>query len=661
MVACKDWNDILAGPASWRRVSSVEEGDWPDFFLAYFTSSCYHCTDPVCAAVCPGEAISKRDGDGVVIVNKEKCRQTARCGIISNRKDITFGEMESPCTIACPAGVNAQGYIALIAKGRFQEALDLIRRYLPLPSVCGRVCKHPCELVCKRQELDEPIAIAALKRLITDQVFSRVDVLPITKSQKVAIIGSGPAGLSAAWELARNGYPVTVFEALPVPGGMLAVGVPEYRLPKEILQRDLDYLKDLGVQIKTNSPVGPGFTLDDLKGQGFEAIFIAIGSHKGHRLPIPGADLEGTFVGTSFLRDVNLGRKPTLGNKVLVLGGGDVAFDCARSAWRLDASEVYIACLEDGDSLPADDSEITEAKEEGLTIHPSRCFTRILGQDGHVSGVECLNIHSLTFDHMGQPHFDTVRGSQHVLDADTVIFAIGQSPELAPFPEIETTERGTTAVNPVTLATNKSGVFASGEAIGGPASVIDAIAAGRRAAVSIHFYLQGLVLREATPRLRIDASKIEVEMPSTIQKQPRPPIPVLPVAHRKTFQEVSLGLSKEAAVSEALRCLNCAGHLCREVCPYRAPQFGAEDDPRMQMCNLCLERWGQNKKPICVTSCPTRALDAGPIEELKADYGDIKEAEGFTFSPSIGPSVIFKPKRNESKVFSRADRSQGKD
>jgi NADPH-dependent glutamate synthase beta subunit-like oxidoreductase/Pyruvate/2-oxoacid:ferredoxin oxidoreductase delta subunit len=645
VIACKDWNDVPAGPASWRQVTSAEEGEWPNLFVAYYTSSCYHCADPICVAMCPAKAISKREHDGIVVVDRDKCRHEAHCGIISDCNGIPFGETQSPCTLACPAGVNVQAYVGLIGKGKFQEAIDLIRRELPLPSVCGRVCKHPCESVCKRQELDEPIAIAALKRFVTDRGTSKPDPLPIIKSQKVAVIGSGPAGLSAAWELTKRGYPVTVFEALPVAGGMLAVGIPEYRLPKEILQQDVDYLKALGVQIKTSFPIGPGLTLDGLKKQGYEAIFIAIGAPKGHRLPIPGADLKGTLVGTSFLRDVNLGKKPGLGKKVVVLGGGSVAFDCGRSALRLGASEVHIACLEDGESMPAEASEIREGTEEGIKIHPSQSFLRILGRNGHVSGVECIKIRSLTFNQAGQPHFEAVQGSEHVLDADTVVFAIGQSPELDYFPGIAKTPRGTIAVNPVTLATNQPDVFAGGDAAGGSASVIDAIAAGRCGAGSIDLFLQGLVIRETKVRQEIKASEIKVEIPPGIQELPRQLIPTLPLAERRTFSEVSLGFSEEAAVAEAQRCFNCAGHLCKEVCPYHAPQFGAEEIPKMQMCNLCLERWGENKKPICVAACPTRALDAGPLEELRAVYGDIREAAGFVDSALSGSSATFKPKR----------------
>lgn len=645
-VACKDWNDIPPGPASWRQMSSVEEGEWPDLFVAYSTSSCYHCAEPICAIVCPAKAISKRDEDGIVLVDREKCRTEVPCGIITNRNGIPFAEMPSPCSMACPAGVNAQGYIALISKGRFQEALDLIYRELPLPSVCGRVCKRPCESVCKRKELDEPIAILALKRFVTDRVVSVPDPLPITKRQKVAIVGSGPAGLSAAWGLAKKGYPVTVFEALPIVGGMLAVGIPDYRLPKEVLQRDVDYLKALGIQIKTNSPIGSNPTLNELKGEGYEAIFLAIGASRGSRLTGPGSELKGILVGTSFLQEVNLGKRPPVGPKVVVLGGGSVALDCGRTGLRLGASEVHLVCLEDRESMLADSSEIREGLEEGIKLHTSYALRRVLGKDGHVSAVECLRVHSLSFDPEGQPRFETISGSEQVFEADTVIFAIGQSPDLNLFPDIATHAKGTIAADPWTFITNRPGIFAGGDAAGRSASVIEAIAEGRQAASSIHLYLQGLVMKGKRPYSGIKASEIEVKIPPDIQRRARQTMPSLPMIQRRSFQEVSLGLSERAAISEAERCLNCAGHLCREACFYHAPQFGAEEEPKMQMCNLCLDRWSQSKKPICVAACPTRALDAGPIEELRATYGDVRAAEMFTYSASTRPSVNFKPKRD---------------
>ena len=644
-VACKDWNDIPAGTTHWRRIIPLEDGDWPDLFAAYLSTSCSHCADPICAVVCPAEAIVKREEDGIVLVDQDRCRQAAPCGIISNLPNGSFGEMKSPCTIACPAGLNVQGYVGLIAKGRFKEARELILRDLPLPSVCGRICTHPCETVCKRQELDESVAIMDLKRFVTDQKYPLPDPLPITKRQKVAIIGSGPAGISAAWGLAKRGYAVTIFEALAVAGGMLAVGLPEYRLPSEILKRDLDYIKALGIEIRTNSPIGNGLKLDDLKGQGYEAIFLAIGAHKGDRLSIPGARLKGVLTGVTFLRDVNLGKRMSLGNKVIVLGGGRVAFDCARVASRLNTPEVHIACVEDRESMRALTTEIREVEEEGIIIHNRKCFAKIYGKDGRACGVECLEVEAFSFDQVGKLQVTPVVGSERIYEADTVIFAVGQSPDLGLFSDIGICEAGVIAASPHTMATNLPGIFVGGEAMSGPISVIEAVAAGKHAAASIDAYLQGFIFREGDSLRDIEPSQLEVEIPPEISRQPRQPIPVLPVTERKTWQEISLGFSEEAAVAEAKRCLNCAGHICREVCPYHVPQFEADANAKMQMCNLCADRWKQDTKPICVMACPTRAMDAGPIEELMAKYGDEKEAEGFTFNPSTKPSVCFKPKK----------------
>jgi NADH-quinone oxidoreductase subunit F len=444
--------------------------------------------------------------------------------------------------------------------------------------------------------------------------------------------------------LAKNGYAATIFEALPVAGGMLAVGIPEYRLPKEALQRDLDYLKALGVAIKTDCALGREFSLDDLKKQGYEAIFIAIGAHKGKRLPMPGADLEGVLVGASFLRDVRLGKKPKLGNIVLVIGAGYVAFDCARTALRSGVSEVHIAFRKDRQGIRADAVEIDEAEEEGAILHPSLSFTRIIEEGGRVSGVACSAVRELSFDQQGAPRYDVV-GSEQVIKADTVIFAVGQSPELDAMPGIETGPTGAIAIDPDTLAANLPGVFAGGDAVGGPGSAVEAIASGRRAARSIQRCLEGRPLRATKIGLQVDPSAVSVAIPPETQKQPRQTVPKLPVSQRKTFEEVSLGLSEEAAVAEAKRCLNCAGHLCKTVCPYKAPQFGEGPDPKMEHCNFCLDRWAENKKPICVAACPMRALDAGDMETLRMTYGDCRETEGFAYSPSTGPSIVFKGKK----------------
>jgi NADPH-dependent glutamate synthase beta subunit-like oxidoreductase len=651
-VACKDWHDIPAGPAKWMRISHYEEGRFPNLFVSYLASPCYHCAKAICSFVCPNEAITKRDEDGVVIVDRDKCRGEHACGIIAREAmgaDFLYGEAEAPCQMGCPIHLHIPGYVALIAKGKFKEALELIRRKMPLPSVCGRVCLNPCETECRRQEVDQAIAIEALKRFVTDYVpEERPNPVPQWRKEKVAIVGSGPAGLAAAYDLVRMGYGVTIFEALPVAGGMLSVGIPEHRLPREVLKRDIDYIESLGVEIRTNTPIGAERGLDALFSQGYGAILLAIGAHQGQKLNIPGADLPGTMVGTSFMRSVNSGERVKVGQKVVVLGGGNVALDCARSARRLGATEVNVVCLESREDMPAEASEIEQAEDEGIHLHTSRTPGRILSEAGKVAGVECLSLTGLTFAPDGQPQFNVVKGSEHSILADTVIFAVGQAPDLtglAGAGGIETSKLKTIAVNPENLMTSRRGVFSAGDAVHGATSTIDAIASGQKAAFFINRYLQGDVLRVKSQKA-INIADIKVEIPAGMEKQERQPMPLLPVSERvSNFKEVTLGFNAEAAIKEAKRCLNCAGHLCKDVCPYEAPQFADEEKAKMQKCDLCLERWADNKKPICVEACPVRALDAGPLEELRAKYGDAKAAHGFVYSLVADPSIVNKPKR----------------
>ena len=652
IIACKDWHDVPAGPANWMRVLYNEEGKFPELFVSHMATPCYHCAEPVCTFVCPNEAITKRDEDGIVVVDRDKCREEHHCGIISQKDmgpDFLYGESDAPCQVACPAHLHIPGYCALIAKGKFKEALDLIRQRMPLPSICGRVCLNPCETECRRQEVDKPIAIEALKRFVIDNVpEERPSAIPQWRKEKVAIVGSGPAGLAAAYDLIRMGYGVTIFEALPVAGGMLSVGIPEHRLPREVLRKDIEYIEALGVDIKTNTPVGQEQGLDELFNQGYEAILLAMGAHKGQKLNIPGTDLEGTLVGTSFMRDVNFRKPVKVGQKVLVIGGGNVALDCARSVRRLGAAEVHVACLESREDMPAEATELEQSEEEGIQIHPSSTFTRILGDAGKVSGVECQKVTGLRFDQDGQPQFDVIEGSEHTLPADMVIFAIGQTPDLAGLAGnggIETSKWGIIAVDPETLMLSRRGVFAAGDCVSGVTSVIDAVGSGQKAALYINRYLQGDVLR-VKPKKTIKAADIKVEISPEVEKQERQSMPLLAVAERvSNFKEVALGFSTEAAIEEAKRCLNCAGHLCKDVCPYDAPQFADEEKAKIQKCDLCLERWADNKKPICVEACPVRALDAGPLEELRARYGDVRESHGFVYSPIAEPSIVSKPKR----------------
>ena len=648
-IACKDWHDVPAGPASWMRINYHEEGPYPNVFASYLISPCYHCEEPVCAFVCPNEAITKRENDGIVVIDQDKCREELPCGIISKDSmgsDFLYGEAQAPCQIACPVHLHIPAYTALIAKGKFKESLDLIRRRMPLPSVCGRVCLHPCEDVCKRQDVDQAIAIESLKGFVADNVPQESpNKIHQTQPTKVAIIGSGPAGLSAAYDLIRMGYGVTIFEALPLVGGMLTVGIPDHRLPREILQRDIDYIKALGVEIKTNTPIDLENGIDALIDQGYGAVLIAIGAHKGTKLKIPGTELEGTLVGTSFMRDVNLGKDVKIGNKVIVIGGGNVALDCARTARRLGATDVALSCLECCDDMPASISEIEQAREEGVQIHDSHTFTRIEGDNGKVSGVGCIDITACTFDKEGQPQFDIVNDEEHILEADTIIFAIGQLPDITSSGKIKIGSKGTIEADLETQLISKEGVFVAGDCFSGVASIIDAIASGQKAATHMHRYLQGDVLRIKPIPMR-KATEIEIDISPDIVKKERQPMPYLSAAERvSNFKEIALGYSEEAAIAEAERCLNCAGHLCKDVCPYSAPQFADGEKSKMQKCNFCLDRYEKGKQPICIESCYARALDSGTLKELKAKYGEIQETSGFTYSGKVKPAVIFKPKK----------------
>jgi heterodisulfide reductase subunit A len=464
------------------------------------------------------------------------------------------------CRAACPAGVNAQGYVALIAQGKFKEAYELIRKSIPLLGVLGRVCFHPCENDCERGEVEEPIAICALKRFVADYMMKqpqeKAAKIPKKYKKKIAIIGSGPAGLTAAYELVKMGYPVTVFEALPEPGGMLRIGIPEYRLPKKILTREIEYLKDLGVQIRTNVTFGKDLTLEDLEKMRYEAVFLAIGTQKSPTLGIEGEELQGVLQGIDFLRDVNLWRKVEIGNRVAVIGGGNVAIDVSRVALRLGAKKVYILYRRSREEMPAFQPEVEQAEKEGVEILFLKAPKKIIGKDGKVTAVECYQMSLTEPDETGRRKPIPIEGSEHVIEVDTVIPTIGQALDTASLPKGIKLNHGTIEVDPLTLQTNISHVFAGGDAVLGPATVIEAIAAGKKAAVSIHKYLQGelkTAVEEGLPPVKITSKE-------GIEKKRRQIMPVLPVEERiRGFQEVELGFSEEMAIEEAKRCLACGG------------------------------------------------------------------------------------------------------
>ncbi len=539
-----------------------------------------------------------------------------------------------PCRAACPSGVNVQGYVSLLQKGKFKEAVELIRKSMPFPAICGRVCFSPCQDACSRKNVDQAVGIRYLKRLAADIEREQGRIQPAavskTHSEKVAVVGAGPSGLSAAYELAKLGYPVTVFERMPEPGGMMRYGIPEYRLQKYVVANEIAYIKDLGVEIKTGIEFGKDVTIDTLGKDGYKAICLTIGAQLSSKLDIPGEDLRGVFHAVEFLRHIALGKPIEVGHRVAVIGGGNSAIDAARTSLRLGAKTVMILYRRSRSEMPALPHEIEAAETEGIQFHFLVAPIRIIGENGAVTAVECLRMELGAPDASGRRSPVSVKGTEHTYDVDVVIPATGQTSETSCLPTNILDQRGRwIAVDSLTLETKIPDVFAGGDVVSGPASVIEAIGAGRRAAVSIDRYLNGIDLRsgrEEEPEETSWVSKWE----NVAQKPPRYSEPHVDTGRRKVnFEEADqlLVKVKELAAYEAKRCLGCGPcseclkneHLCEadkavvtntlctgcNVCETVCP-FGAirKDETGIAIVNEALCKGCG----ICAARCPERAI-----------------------------------------------------
>jgi formate dehydrogenase beta subunit len=567
--------------------------------------------------------------------------------------DLEWLESNFPCMQACPVHTQAGRYVTLIAEGRYEDAYRYARQPNPFASICGRVCGHPCETACRRGIFDSPISIRALKRFVTERygpesrnpidVFSEKPKIT-HPNDKVAVIGSGPAGLSAAHDLALLGYPVTVFEAAPIPGGMMHLGIPEYRLPRDVLAAQIREILDLGPELRVSARLGKDFSLADLRTQGYKAVLLAFGLHRSRDLMIPGNDLDGVVKGVDFLLNVNLGYRFSIGKRVVVIGGGNVAIDVARSALRqqqqltlealsssllpeslseseldvamkelmdvsrqalrMGAREVHLVCLESREEMPAFEEEIEEGLEEGLKIHPSLGPKTFVGKGGRLAGLQTIRCTSV-FDanHRFNPTFEA--GTESVISCDTAILAIGQASDvsfLTSADGVETTRQGTIKIDPQTLMSTAPGIFAAGDIAFGPRLIISAVADGKKAAEEIDRYLRGAEWKPRPKYVQITVLDHH-KMAESFDEYSRLAVPAVPLERRTGMTEVETGYTEDEARREASRCLQCWVNTI----------FDGNEAEGTE-CILC---------GGCVDVCPENCLKLVPLSEFEFSEEDI--------------------------------------
>ena len=501
------------------------------------------------------------------------CVEVCPTGAIMDKPELVKGKRRRdalvPCRANCPAEIDTARYVRFLGEGKYSESAAVIREKVPLPLVLGYICSHPCEGACRRALVNSPISLRNLKRFAiehdTQEIWRKNARHESSTGKRVAVVGSGPAGLTVAYYLAKVGHEVIIFEALPEAGGMLRYGIPEYRLPRNIIAREVEEVLNLGVEIRTNTRVESLESLID--DDDFDAVVVAVGAHKGSKLPIPGNDLKGILDAISFLRNVHLGTPDKLGKRLLVVGGGNVAFDCARVARRLGVEEIHVACLEPRDGMLASPEEIDEAVEEGIVIHASKGFTRVVGENGVVGGLECRDVSSFSFDEEGKLQVEYVSGSEHIIPADSLIFAIGQKPEILEDFDLDTTSRGLVEVDEYSLETNLDGVFAAGDAVFGTTSVIKAIASARKTASAVDKFLGGNGNIDEALAPAVEWNPYIGKANGSAAESRQELVRIAPAERVNNFCAVECGFDETAALTEAARCLNC--NLRMQITPVR--------------------------------------------------------------------------------------------